>query len=57
MAKKDGFDQVLADAEMYLGVNKEKLFDVLSQYDVLGSEEDNLLEEIERVTEALEGTR
>ena len=57
MAKKDGFDQALADAEMYLDVNKEKLLDVLSQYNVLGSQEDNLLEEIERLTEALEGTR
>lgn len=56
MGKKDKLDHVLANADIYSDVNKDKLMETLSQYESLGSEEDELLEEIERLTAVLEQT-
>jgi ATP-binding cassette subfamily F protein 3 len=54
MGQKDGLDKVLADQDIYLETNKVKLMDTLSQYKTLGAEEDELLDEIEQLTVALE---
>jgi ATP-binding cassette subfamily F protein 3 len=56
MEQKEGLDQLLADGDIYLDVNKDKLMKTLSQYEKLGSEEDALLDKIEQLTEALERT-
>jgi SMC interacting uncharacterized protein involved in chromosome segregation len=54
MGQKDGLDKVLADQDIYLDTNKVKLMETLSQYKTLGAEEDELLDEIEQLTAALE---
>ena len=54
MGKKEKLDLVLAGQDIYSETNKHKLTETLSDYKVLGSEEDELLEEIERLTDALE---
>ncbi|WP_089718200.1 ABC-F family ATP-binding cassette domain-containing protein [Candidatus Entotheonella palauensis] len=56
MGQKEEIDQLLADSEIYLDVNKDKLMETLSQYEQLGSQEDELLEKIEQLTEELERT-
>jgi hypothetical protein len=56
MEQKEELDQLLADGDIYLDVNKDKLMKTLSQYEKLGSEEDALLDKIEQLTEALERT-
>jgi ATP-binding cassette subfamily F protein 3 len=55
MEQKEGLDHLLADSDIYLDMNKDKLMETLSLYEKLGSQEDALLEQIEQLTEALEG--
>ncbi len=54
MNEKDDLDRTLASHEIYEDSNKEKLLETLSKHKKLGSEENNLIEEIERLTEELE---
>ncbi len=54
MNEKDNLDKTLAGQEIYEDANKEKLLETLSLHKKLGSEENELIEEIERLTEELE---
>jgi ATP-binding cassette subfamily F protein 3 len=54
MEEKGGLDKTLEDQEIYNEANKEKLLETLSLHKKLGSEENELIEEIERLTEKLE---
>ena len=54
MGEKDNLDKSLASQEIYDDSNKEKLLETLSKHKKLGSEENELIEEIERLTEELE---
>jgi ATP-binding cassette subfamily F protein 3 len=54
MEQKEGLDHLLAERDIYLDANKDKLMETLSQYEKLGSQEDALLEKIEQLTESLE---
>ena len=54
MTEKDNLDKTLASHEIYKDSNKEKLLETLSQHKKLGSEENELIEEIERLTQDLE---
>jgi len=56
MNEKDTLDKALADHDIYVDSNKEKLLETLSLHKKLDSEENALFEEIERLTEKLEKT-
>jgi ATP-binding cassette, subfamily F, member 3 len=54
MGEKDNLDKTLASQEIYDDSNKEKLIETLSKHKKLGSQENDLIEEIEQLTEELE---
>ena len=56
MERKAGLDQRLADHDIYLDANKDKLMQTLSEYEKLGSQEDELLDQIEQLTDELART-
>jgi len=56
MEQKEGLDHILADRNIYLDTNQDKLMETLSRYEKLGAQEDALLDKIEQLTEALERT-